>query len=124
MISNASDGDSRHLALVFFDVLMIDSVSLLTKTYAERRAVLESTIITRHGYSMLAERRSIPMGHGVDECSVELLERIFAKLISGHEEGAVLKADEGRYCDWSLPWVKVNAFMVIHMTQLSDILTS
>lgn len=107
MISNASDGDSRHLALVFFDVLMIDSVSLLTKTYAERRAVLESTIITRHGYSMLAERRSIPMGHGVDECSVELLERIFAKLISGHEEGAVLKADEGRYCDWSLPWVKL-----------------
>lgn len=107
MISDASDEDTRHLALVFFDILMIDSKSLMQNTYAERRVILESTIIPRHGFSIVAERTAIPVDGGPNPTSVGHLEDVFAKLIASHEEGAVLKADEGKYRDWRFPWVKV-----------------
>ncbi|KAK7679443.1 hypothetical protein QCA50_017497 [Cerrena zonata] len=107
MISDASDGDTRHLALVFFDILMVDSTPLIQSTYAERRKILESTIITRYGYSMLAERKAISMDGSPNSTSVGLLEDVFAKLIASHEEGAVLKGEEGRYRDRRFPWVKL-----------------
>ncbi|KAI0080151.1 hypothetical protein K474DRAFT_1704941 [Panus rudis PR-1116 ss-1] len=107
MISNASDQSTRHLALVFFDVLMLDSVSLIDDTYAYRRAVLESIVVTRYGWSMLAKRWPVQISGVPQEKAVGVLERIFAKLIADCEEGAVLKADEARYNDWRLPWVKL-----------------
>lgn len=107
MASNASDDATRHLALVFFDVLVLDSVSLLRKPYSERRATLESVITIIPGYAMLAERTSIPMSPNRDESSAKLRE-LFARLIADHQEGLVLKADESRYNQGYLPWVKVS----------------
>ena len=30
------------------------------------------------------------------------------ELLADHQEGAVIKAEESRYCDWALRWVKVS----------------
>ena len=121
MISDASGDGTRHLALVFFDILMVDSDSLMQHTYAERREILESIITLEHGYSMLAERWEIPMNNGPCSTSVGTLGDIFSKLIAAPEEGAILKADEGTYRDYDFPWVKVNFLLIpknvsVHLT--------
>lgn len=54
---------------------------------------------------MLAERVPILMTCS-DEAEDDLI-HIFAQLQADHQEGAVLKADEGKYNDYSLRWVKV-----------------
>lgn len=61
---------------------------------------------------MLAERTCVDLREG--KGGVEKLERVFAGLLSRHEEGAVVKADEGAYgAPWGLSrWVKVRAFPV------------
>lgn len=55
---------------------------------------------------MLAERTAIDM-HDQD-IAVKQLEFAFAKLLADHQEGGVLKAEESRYSDWGLRWVKVS----------------
>lgn len=105
MISNGSDHGTRHLALVFFDILVLDSKSLLWEPYSARRALLEKTIRLRPGYAMLAERTPVLMA-----CPAQAqadLESIFSRLQGNREEGAVLKADESKYNDYRLRWVKV-----------------
>ncbi|KAL0953402.1 hypothetical protein HGRIS_004641 [Hohenbuehelia grisea] len=100
--SLASDiSDNQHLALVFFDILMVDSVSLLGKSYAERRELLESFISPIPHYAMLAERVPLEMTRPLDSlCTV------FGANISNRKEGLVLKAEESVYGDRALPWVK------------------
>jgi DNA ligase 4 len=109
-MSNASDSNIRHLALVFFDVLYLDSQSLLDYSYSDRRSLLESLLAYRPGYAMLAERTAIDMDD--PDIAVEQLEYTFAKLLADHQEGAVLKAEESRYVDYGLRWVKVNSFFM------------
>ena len=106
MISNGSDSGTRHLALVFFDILLLDGTSLLSFPYSERRAVLERVIRTKPGYSMLAERTCIDMKRGDP---AEALRETFATLIADYQEGAVLKADSAQYGEWRLPWVKASS---------------
>ncbi len=107
MSSNASDDSTRHLALVFFDVLLLDSVPLLRKPYSERRTTLESVITVVPGYAMLAERTSIFMTPNSDESNAKLRE-VFARTIANYQEGVVLKADESQYNQGYLPWIKVS----------------
>lgn len=105
MITDASE--SRHLGLVFFDVVFLDSTSLLPKPYSERRAILESLIRPIPGESTLAERVAIDL-HNTTQDHVETdLRRAFATQIANHQEGIVLKADESRYNDYRMPWVKL-----------------
>jgi DNA ligase-4 len=107
-MSDASDNGTRHLALIFFDVLVLDSVSLLTTPYSSRRSILESLIQTRPGHIMLAERTPIVLnGPGDIDHAGEQLRAIWSRIIAECEEGLVLKADEGGYNDYRLPWVKV-----------------
>ena len=54
---------------------------------------------------MLAERVPICMANK-DQAHDDLI-YAFAKLRADHQEGAVLKADESKYNDYSLRWVKV-----------------
>ena len=105
LVSNASDDGRRHLALVFFDILHLDGCSLLAEPYYQRRRLLESIVQTCHGYAMFAERVAIDMSNTVQ--AEDALRVAFARLMSKHEEGAVLKADESRYNDFHLKWVKV-----------------
>lgn len=105
LVSNASDGGTRHLALVFFDVLLLDGVSLLSFPYSERRHILERTIRLFPGYAMLAERTSIDMTRpDADESCREA----FSSLVSNRQEGAVLKADGATYNERRWPWVKAS----------------
>ncbi|KDQ61659.1 hypothetical protein JAAARDRAFT_31124 [Jaapia argillacea MUCL 33604] len=110
MKSDASDAGARHLALVFFDVLLLDSISQLNSPYSSRRALLESVMTLLPGYAMLAERHPVVLRRGADECrsqGEEDLRAVFAKILAQREEGVVLKADEGLYNDWKSPWVKL-----------------
>ena len=105
MVSNGTDGGTRHLALVFFDVLLIDDVSLVSFSYADRRAALERTIRTQPGYAMLAERTCIDLNRSDAE---ESCRRTFATLLANYQEGAVIKAECAQYGEKRWPWVKVS----------------
>lgn len=97
LMSNASDNGTRHLALIFFDVLFLDSVSLLSTPYCTRRSILESIIHTRPGYAMLAQRTPVVLnGPSSIEGAAEQLRTIWAREIAECSEGLVIKADEGR----------------------------
>ncbi|KAH7913070.1 DNA ligase/mRNA capping enzyme, partial [Hygrophoropsis aurantiaca] len=102
--SNAFDCASRHLALVFFDILYIGNASLLSVPYSTRRSILESLINIVPGRAMLAERRTVHQGK---DRPVEVLRQIWAEKIADHEEGLVLKASEASYNDFRFPWVKL-----------------
>ncbi|KAI0955281.1 hypothetical protein AcW1_006907 [Taiwanofungus camphoratus] len=110
LLSNGSDGGTRHLALVFFDILLLDDVSLLLSPYSSRRTLLESVIELTPGRAMLAERSpvslSLSASDGLSEAETQL-RVLFSRLIADHQEGVVLKADEGRSNDWRQPWVKL-----------------
>jgi DNA ligase 4 len=101
LVSNASDGGTRHLALVFFDILLLDGCSLLQAPYSRRRSILESVITPIPQYSMLAERKLI------DDRSTDRLKDVFAETVAQCEEGLVLKAEDTAYNDWRRPWVKL-----------------
>ncbi|PIL24908.1 hypothetical protein GSI_12795 [Ganoderma sinense ZZ0214-1] len=105
LISNASDGGTRHLALVFFDVLLLDGVSLLSFPYSDRRNILERTIRVSLGYAMLAERTCV---NATRPDAEGLFRQAFSTLISDHQEGAVLKADGAAYNERRWPWVKAS----------------
>lgn len=104
MLSDASDGGHRHLALVFFDVLFLDSESLTSTPYFERRKILESVVLPIPGYSMLAERTPINLQKGPEVAQSEL-RAVLARVLADHQEGVILKADNGFYI--RSPWVKV-----------------
>ncbi|KAI0761805.1 hypothetical protein BD413DRAFT_646329 [Trametes elegans] len=104
MLSNGSDGGTRHLALVFYDVLLLDGVSMLSMPYGERRTVLEKMINVKPGFAMLAERTCINMRHADAE---ERFRRVFARVIADHQEGVVIKADGAQYAERRWPWVKL-----------------
>ncbi|KAI0051858.1 hypothetical protein FA95DRAFT_1533769 [Auriscalpium vulgare] len=106
LMSNASDDGTRHLALVFFDVLMVDGEYLLSTPYSARREVLEAIIKPEAGYAMLAARYPIDLTMGLRRSQAEL-RRIFATHIANFEEGLVLKADRSAYKDPALPWIKL-----------------
>ncbi|PCH44474.1 hypothetical protein WOLCODRAFT_105197 [Wolfiporia cocos MD-104 SS10] len=106
--SDASCEGTRHLAVVFFDVLILDNKSLLSATYAERRKILESIITLRHGYTMVAERKAVPLTSSwPSEAEKARFRVVFAQLLADHQEGVVLKADESVYNDGRLRWVKL-----------------
>ncbi|KAH9840015.1 uncharacterized protein C8Q71DRAFT_745448 [Rhodofomes roseus] len=110
LVSNASDDGMRHLALVFFDILVLDGMSLLSAPYSARRATLERLLHLKPGHTMLAERVAIDMrptaAPGVPDPQARL-RKVFAEIIANHQEGLVLKADEAPYNDWRMPWVKL-----------------
>ena len=101
------NADTHHLALVFFDVLLLDSVCLLSTPYAQRREILESIVRPISGQSMISERVPIDL-HSQDETTALMtLQKIFEAVVDDRQEGIVLKADEAFYNDFRAPWVKL-----------------
>lgn len=98
--------ESGHLGLVFFDILYLDSKSLLSKPYSERRTLLESIIQTSPGEAILAERFPINL-HESSERATRQLARIFSAAIADHQEGIVIKGEDSSYNDFRQPWVKL-----------------
>lgn len=99
----SNDSDTRRLGLVFFDVLMFKSKSLLSTPYSERRRILEDIIRPTRGRAILSKRFPVDMLVPDPELA---LTRIFAEHIADFQEGLVIKAEESRYNDYKLPWVK------------------
>ena len=111
MESNAPDDGRRHLALVFFDILLLDSQPQHHLPYHVRRANLEQTINVKHGRSMLAARQKIQIRDSagiprIDVANAEL-RRIFSQHIADYEEGLVLKDERSQYREARKPWVKL-----------------
>ncbi len=92
------------MGLVFFDILVLDSLPLIQLPYSQRRELLESVIETSTGHIFLAERTPIDLITANPE---HQLQATFAQSIANFEEGVVLKADESTYHDYQLPWVKL-----------------
>ena len=70
MRSDASDGGTCHLALVFFDILLLDSHPLTGLPDHQRRKIMESIVLPISGFSLLAARPSIDLIRGIDLASV------------------------------------------------------
>ncbi|KAJ6457176.1 hypothetical protein C8R47DRAFT_173370 [Mycena vitilis] len=98
--------DDRHLGLVFFDILMLNSKSLLSVPYSSRRAILESVIKPITGQAILAERTPIALNLTRNDTGLPL-HRVFGDCLARPEEGLVLKAGEAGYNDRRFPWVKL-----------------
>jgi DNA ligase-4 len=101
MDSLANEGLS--LGLVFFDILFLDFESLLSRSYADRRELLESLLKPSPGKAILAQRYLIDMRTNPGN----KLYRIFSEHIAACQEGLVLKAEDSRYNDYRKPWVKI-----------------
>ena len=101
--ASIDDGD-RHLGLVFFDILVLDSTPLTQLPYSQRREILESVIETSSGHIFLAERTPVDLDTVHPE---HKLQAVFAQSIANFAEGVVLKADESTYHEFRLPWVKL-----------------
>lgn len=65
---------------------------------------MESIVLPIPGFSMLAKRSPVDLTKGIDAASTRL-KSIFVQSLADHQEGLVLKADEGVYI--KSPWVKV-----------------
>ncbi|KAJ6581305.1 hypothetical protein B0H19DRAFT_1018028 [Mycena capillaripes] len=98
--------DDRHLGLVFFDILMLNSTSLLSVPYSSRRAILESVIKPIPGQVILAERTPVALNLTPNDNNPPL-HSVFADCLARPEEGLVLKAGEAAYNDRRFPWVKL-----------------
>lgn len=100
----SDDSDTRRLGLVFFDVLSLESRSLIFMPYNDRRSILETLVRPKSGRAILAKRFPIDMNAEEPE---QALYKIFASHVADCEEGLVLKAEESYYSDYKLPWVKL-----------------
>ncbi|KAJ7435078.1 hypothetical protein B0H11DRAFT_685749 [Mycena galericulata] len=98
--------DDRHLGLVFFDILFLNSKSLLPVPYSSRRAILESVIKPIAGQAILADRQPIALNINPNDKNPSI-HHVFAQCLARPEEGLVLKAGEAGYNDRRLPWVKL-----------------
>jgi DNA ligase-4 len=103
------DSQSRHLALIFFDILVLDDEPLLFEPYAIRRQRLESLIKVIPTKAMLSDRHPIQMSISSRDNNDRdrVLQKIFAEHLANHMEGLILKADESQYNEYGLPWVKL-----------------
>lgn len=89
---------------------MLDDASLLDSSYSVRRQTLESIVRVIPGHSMLAQRQAISTiqrSPNKDVTPDKQLRDAFARNIADHQEGLVLKADEAKYNERQLPWIKV-----------------
>ena len=66
---------------------------------------MESVVLPIPGFSFFAERSPIDLVKGINIASVQL-KSVLARALGDHQEGLVLKADEGAYI--KSPWVKVH----------------
>ncbi|KAL1703507.1 hypothetical protein EV121DRAFT_292220 [Schizophyllum commune] len=126
--------DDTHLALVFFDIMVLDDESLLGRPYSHRRSMLESVVELIPHYCLFSERYPVDLPRLLSSPSqedsdsdddhapedrryvhmditaqrtLERLYRIFARHLVDRREGIMIKADESRYDDWSSQWAKL-----------------
>ncbi|KAG8692588.1 hypothetical protein FRC09_011098 [Ceratobasidium sp. 395] len=109
-----------HLALIFFDILSLDGVSLLDKPFEQRRTLLEQVVQCVPGWVGISNGRCINLTqdnntntetqdssqNSTHPAHEALVER-FGQVIADYEEGLVVKPCSGRYNDRRAQWVKM-----------------
>jgi DNA ligase-4 len=74
---------------------------------------MESIVLPIPGFSMLAERSPVDLTKGIDAASAQLKSK-FVQALADHQEGLVLKADEGAYI--KSPWIKVHTLCYVYVS--------
>lgn len=77
--------------IVYYDILLLDDLSLLDVRHSERFKVLEQIVHCDKGRAELVPRQIIDFGHGY---AVSDLRNAFARVIMERGEGLVLKPDD------------------------------
>ncbi|KAK8065625.1 ATP dependent dna ligase domain protein [Apiospora hydei] len=90
--------DYEHLMIIYYDILLADTQSMLGMKHSERFKRLERLITCRKGYAEIVQRQSISFSR---HSAASTLREMFAKCIVGKGEGLVLKPDEP-YFDFGL----------------------
>ncbi|KAK4203840.1 hypothetical protein QBC40DRAFT_262139 [Triangularia verruculosa] len=93
-IGTAQDSQAHsweHLMIVYYDILMLDDMSLLSVKHSERRQKLKELITVVPGHSALVKRILIDCDRRTAKSD---LRRAFAKCITAKGEGLVLKSDD------------------------------
>lgn len=114
MISDASDNGTRRLAVVFFDILMLNGGSFLDTPYNERRSRLEEIISCRPGYAMLAERIQLDISSAQAAAQVQTVfarrcaefegkSRCLSSVLCSHLQGRGLSFQGERWALQRLP---------------------
>ncbi|KAK8849569.1 hypothetical protein IAR55_004904 [Kwoniella newhampshirensis] len=111
---------SRHLCLVFFDVLHLDGRSLLHHQYEGRRRTLETVLTVIPGFAQLADRIKISLNHSRDS-ALGALRTAFEKSSAHREEGLVLKAAESTYANMRWQWVKLKKDYIPNLGDCIDL---
>ncbi|KAK9469848.1 ATP dependent DNA ligase domain-containing protein, partial [Lipomyces arxii] len=91
---NAQNSDARrheHLMAVFFDILMVDSTSLINLPYDYRRRRLEEVVTKISGYSALALRWRVNLAN------LNTLKDAYKVAVENGEEGIVVKRTGSTY---------------------------
>ncbi|KAK7967433.1 ATP dependent DNA ligase domain-containing protein [Apiospora aurea] len=90
--------DYEHLMIIYYDILLTDTQSMLGMKHSERFKRLERLITCRKGYAEIVQRQIISFSR---HSAASTLREMFAKCIVGKGEGLVLKPDEP-YFDFGL----------------------
>ncbi|KAI8809159.1 ATP dependent DNA ligase domain-containing protein [Cladochytrium replicatum] len=96
-VEQALKPSSRHLCVVFFDILLLDSIPLLDKPFEKRRSILESTVRITPNRSILSR------GEWLEASTSEPLRWFFANTIVENEEGIVVKGALSAYRPGAIP---------------------
>ncbi|KAK7996328.1 ATP dependent dna ligase domain protein [Apiospora marii] len=83
--------DYEHLMIIYYDILMVDTQSMLGMKHSERIKRLERLITCRKGYAEIVQRQIISFSR---HSAASALREAFAKCIVAKGEGLVLKPDE------------------------------
>ncbi|KAK4047009.1 hypothetical protein OIV83_005695 [Microbotryomycetes sp. JL201] len=96
-----------HLMAVWFDVLLVDTESLLEVPYHQRRARLAKLIKEIHGFSQLAHVEMIDFRR--KQKGLQLLREVFAHTIAMRGEGVMVKPALSVYNDLrpNMRWIKL-----------------
>ncbi|KAK8058730.1 hypothetical protein PG994_009178 [Apiospora phragmitis] len=90
--------DHEQLMIVYYDVLLVDTQSMLNMRHSQRFQRLEKLVKCRQGHAELVKRHIIPFSK---QQAASTLRELFAKCIVANGEGLVLKPDEP-YFNFSL----------------------
>ncbi|THU99167.1 DNA ligase/mRNA capping enzyme, partial [Dendrothele bispora CBS 962.96] len=114
-----NSSNTKHLGLVFFDVMYMDGSSLLSVPYWKRRILLEDLITPDPGTVLLSARWALNLDEYMTQTSesqkryikdpvlTSLCNVFVERTILHFEEGLILKAACSSYNDPRSPWVKL-----------------
>ncbi|KAK8110890.1 uncharacterized protein PG998_007347 [Apiospora kogelbergensis] len=83
--------DYEHLMIIYYDILMLDTQSMLGIKHSERMKHLEKLITCRKGHAEIVQRHIISFSR---HSAASTLREVFARCIVAKGEGVVLKPDE------------------------------